>query len=126
MQEAACGPVLGNIKYGDVKCAQIQPNSQSLLTFTLVNENHKMFRADRGQGSGPSSRSLDHPLLSCSGEPLTSLCLCSFTTCQTTLSWGERKIFVDYITIFVKYISRKSNDSPSSLVNIPLAYLKIF
>lgn len=113
-------------KYKIRRREQIQPNSQSLLTFSLVNENHKMFRADRGQGSGPSSRSLDRPLLSCSGEPLTSLCLCSFTTCQTTLSWGDGKIFVDYITIFVKYIGRKSNYSPSSLVNIPLAYLKIF
>lgn len=124
MKEAAYKSVLGNIKYGDEKCAQVQPNSQSLPTSALANGNQTVFRAGRGQRSCPSLRSPGHPLLSCSGEPLTSRSLqLHYLPDYPVLG---RKIFVGYITLFVKYISRKSNYSLSSLLSIPLAYLKIF
>lgn len=72
--EAVWGSVLGHIKYGDGKCAQIQPNSQSWLTFTPVNENHKMFRASRGQRRCPSSCSPSHHSYHALGTR-SSLCL---------------------------------------------------
>lgn len=121
--EPVCGSVLGNIKYGDGKCAQIQPNSQSLLTFTLVSENHKMFRAGRGQRGCPSLCSPGHHSYHALGTPsLFPVSFCSFTVCQTTVSWGERIIFAGDTVIFIKYIYRKSNYSSS--LTLPLPFMK--